>query len=119
LLSWSDVSEDVFMARPKKLSSSLTAAIPDEEAGPDPELVELAEERHNLNVMVTTETWEMLREAAELQLLDSVSDLVRGLIDDYLEEHENRGHLEEVTMQHLREELDRRRKRSRIRVKVS
>ena len=102
------VCEHGLMARPKKISARIEPGIT-----ADPELSELAEERHNLNVMVTTADWERLKEAAFFERVNSVSDLLRSLIDKFLGEHPQSAHFDDVAMMAMREELERRRKRSK------
>jgi hypothetical protein len=100
------------MSRPKKVTVAEPLA---ETIGSDQQLSELADERHNLNTLVTTSDWEMLKEAAFFENTNSVSDLIRMLISTFLAEHPQREHFREVAMLSLREELARREKRNRIR----
>lgn len=95
---------DQAMARPKKV---LTDGWDD--------LAEIADGRHNLNTLVTTSDWEMLKEAAFFEGTTSVSDLIRTLITSFLRDHPQREHLREVAILSMREELARQEKRNRIR----
>ena len=71
----------------------------------DLDLIELAEQRHALNVLVTEYDWLRAQELAELRGATSVSDIIRSALDRELNDAPERDHLRAVATRRLRDEL--------------